>query len=140
MEKWYILHTRFRWEKKVADCLQQKGIESYCPIKKVRRKWSDRIKTLDEPVFKACVFVKISLHQRTSVRLTEGVMNFVYHNGKPAQLSGTEIRKIKKMLDLVNVQCPANSEGKESGPKSHQVYLDSFNQWLVACIERPKLV
>jgi transcription antitermination factor NusG len=57
--KWYAIYTRPRWEKKVNFLLQGKGIESYCPLNKVRRKWSDRIKTIEEPLFKSYVFVKI---------------------------------------------------------------------------------
>lgn len=139
MEKWLIVHTRSRWEKKVADCLEQKGIECYCPIKKVKRKWSDRIKTLDEPVFKACVFVKISQEQRTAVRLTDGVMNFVYQNGKPVMVTEREMRNIRKKLDLVNVESCENE--KQAGQrKPYQIYLDRFGEWLVTCMDRPKLV
>ncbi len=98
MEKWYIVHTRPRWEKKVTDVLEQQGIESYCPVKKVKRKWSDRIKTLEEPLFKSCVFVKITSGQRTDVRLAEGVVNFVYKNGKPFQLKEKEIMAFKSLL------------------------------------------
>ncbi|RYZ28612.1 MAG: antitermination protein NusG [Chitinophagaceae bacterium] len=139
MEKWYIIHTRSRWEKKVADCLDQKGIESYCPIKKVKRKWSDRIKTLDEPVFKACVFVRIAHEQRTAVRLTDGVMNFVYQNGKPVMVTEREMRNIRKKLDLVNVESNGN-DAQERQRKPYHVYLDRFSEWLVTCIDRPKLV
>ncbi|HEV7622062.1 MAG TPA: transcription termination/antitermination NusG family protein, partial [Flavisolibacter sp.] len=49
--KWYAIYTRPRWEKKVNGLLIQKGIESYCPLNKVRRKWSDRIKLVEEPLF-----------------------------------------------------------------------------------------
>jgi transcription antitermination factor NusG len=66
--KWYAIYTRPRWEKKVNFLLQGKGIESYCPLNKVRRKWSDRIKTIEEPLFKSYVFVKIDEEARTNVR------------------------------------------------------------------------
>lgn len=144
MDKWYIIQTRSRWEKKVADCLEQKGIESYCPVKKVKRKWSDRIKTLEEPLFKACVFVKIVPGQKTDVRLTDGVVNFVYHNGKPALVKEKEINTFKKLLNKTEaggagmIQYEEKENGK--GRKSFPLYLDHFNQWLMACMERPKLV
>ncbi|MEY3687769.1 MAG: hypothetical protein RIR84_610, partial [Bacteroidota bacterium] len=51
-KKWYALYTKPRWEKKVDKALQQKGIEAYCPLNRVKRKWSDRIKTIEEPLFK----------------------------------------------------------------------------------------
>jgi transcription antitermination factor NusG len=98
------------------------------------------MKTLEEPVFRACVFVKISQDQRTYVRLTEGVMNFVYQNGKPALIKEKEMRSIRKKLDLANLGHLVNDEEQASQRKSYQVYLDNFSEWLMACMERPKLV
>ena len=66
--KWYAIYTRPRWEKKVNSLLINKGVESYCPLNRVRRKWSDRIKTIEEPLFKSYVFVKIGEEARTEVR------------------------------------------------------------------------
>ena len=97
--KWYAVYTRPRWEKKVNNLLLQKGIESYCPLNKIRRKWSDRIKTVEEPLFKSYVFVKIKEEERTAVRMTNGVVNFVYWNGKPAIIKEKEIQTIKRFLD-----------------------------------------
>jgi transcription antitermination factor NusG len=65
--KWYAIYTRPRWEKKVNGLLEAKGIESYCPLNRVRRKWSDRIKTIEEPLFKSYVFVKIAEETRLSI-------------------------------------------------------------------------
>ena len=97
--KWYAIYTRPRWEKKVHNLLTAKGIESYCPLNKVRRKWSDRIKLIEEPLFKSYVFVKISDDLRAPVRMTEGVVNFVYWDGKPAVIKEKEIQHIKKFLN-----------------------------------------
>jgi transcription antitermination factor NusG len=97
--KWYAIYTRPRWEKKVNTLLLEKSIESYCPLNKVRRKWSDRIKLIEEPLFKSYVFVKIEENQRTNVRMTSGVVNFVYWNGKPAVIKEKEIQTIKRFLD-----------------------------------------
>ena len=46
--------------KKGKSAFTEKGVESYCPLNKVRRKWSDRIKTVEEPLFKSYVFVKVN--------------------------------------------------------------------------------
>ncbi|MBS1604608.1 MAG: UpxY family transcription antiterminator [Bacteroidetes bacterium] len=40
--KWYALYTRPCKEKRVAELLGEKGVEHYCPLKKVQRQWSDR--------------------------------------------------------------------------------------------------
>ena len=98
-KKWFALYTKPRWEKKVNSLLNDKGVECYCPLNRVKRKWTDRIKTIEEPLFKSYVFVKVSEEERTKVRLTNGVVNFVYWNGKPAVVREKEIQTIKLFLD-----------------------------------------
>ena len=97
-KRWYALYTKPRWEKKVHKGLSQKNIEAYCPLNKVKRKWSDRIKTIEEPLFKSYVFVKVAESERTEVRFVDGVLNFVYWNGKPAIVKEEEIIELKKFL------------------------------------------
>lgn len=97
--KWYAVYTKPRWEKKVFLLLQQKGVEAFCPINRVKRKWSDRIKTVEEPLFRSYVFVRVNEEGKTEVRMTEGVVNFVYWLGKPALVKDREIEAIKKFLD-----------------------------------------
>ena len=97
--KWLAVYTRPRWEKKVTQLLAEKGVESYCPLNKVRRKWSDRVKIVEEPLFKSYVFVKVGNDDRTTVRMTPGAINFVYWDGKPAVIREKEIIAIKRFLD-----------------------------------------
>ena len=99
MAKWFAIYTKPRWEKKVNHLLTNKGVECYCPLNKVKRKWSDRTKTIEEPLFKSYVFVKITEEERSKVRITNGVVNFVYWNGKPAIVREKEIQTIKLFLD-----------------------------------------
>src|SRR4026208_2429232 len=99
IRKWLAIYTRPRWEKKVNQLLSEKGLDCYCPLNKVRRKWSDRIKVVEEPLFKSYVFVKVSDEDRTAVRMTPGVINFVYWQGKPAVIKEKEINIIKRFLN-----------------------------------------
>ena len=158
--KWYAIYTKPRWEKKVNSLLLQKGIEVYCPLNKVRRKWSDRIKTVEEPLFKSYVFVKITDEERTGVRMTSGVVNFVYWNGKPAIIKEKEIQTIKRFLDEYEnvevmridvtegdrVQVTAgpmmDKEGKvlEVKNKTAKVCIDSLGYMLIAYIDKSKLI
>jgi len=96
---WYAIYTKPRWEKKVHASLTEKKIESYCPLNKVRKKWSDRMKTVEEPLFKSYVFARVNEEEQTKIRLTPGVMNFVYWQGKPAIIPAREIETIRKFLN-----------------------------------------
>lgn len=97
--KWHVIHTRPRWEKKVHNSLAEKGIESYCPLNKVHRQWSDRIKVIQEPLFKSYVFVKIHDNDRSCVRMTAGVLNFVHLNGKPSVIKEKQLQTIRRFLN-----------------------------------------
>ena len=158
--KWLALYTKPRWEKKVAQLLTQKGIESYCPLNKVRRKWSDRVKLVEEPLFKSYVFVRITDEGRTEVRMTEGVINFVYWNGKPAIVKDKEIQTIQRFLDEhenVRLEKLELQPGQQvriiAGPlmdrdgkvvevknKVARVQIESLGYILVADIDKNKLI
>ena len=95
---WYAVYTKGRWEKKVHKMLMEAGIESYCPLNKVLRRWSDRVKKVEEPLFKSYVFVHITPQQKPLVREIDGVVNFVYWLGKPAIIRDGEIAEIKRFM------------------------------------------
>jgi len=97
-KKWYALYTKPRWEKKVDILLTKKGIESWCPIQKIERQWSDRKKVIEDPLFKSYVFVHINDSSKKEVLITDGVLNFVHFEKKPAIISNDEIAIIKRYL------------------------------------------
>jgi transcription antitermination factor NusG len=157
--KWLAVYTRPRWEKKVNQLLIEKGLESYCPLNKIRRKWSDRVKVVEEPLFKSYVFVKVNNEDRSTVRMTNGAINFVYWDGKPAVIKEKEINAIKRFLnEYENVEARAvelkvnqrvritngtlmDKEGKvlDVRHKTAKVAIDSLGYILVAYIDRSKL-
>lgn len=157
--KWLAIYTKPRWEKKVATLLTQKGFETYCPLNKVRRKWSDRMKVVEEPLFKSYVFVRICEEERTPVRMTDGVINFVYWDGKPAVIKDKEIVTIRQFLNehenvsLVKIDLhPGQQVRITAGPlmdlegkvlelknKVAKVLIESLGYMLVADIEKTKL-
>jgi transcription antitermination factor NusG len=96
---WLAVYTQPRWEKKVNKLLEDRQLEAYCPLNTVYRKWSDRMKKVEEPLFKSYVFVRVSEAERTAVRMTPGVVNFVYWLGKPAVIRDHEIAIIRQFLD-----------------------------------------
>lgn len=95
---WYAVYTKPRWEKKVADALVRKQVETYCPINRVTHQWSDRKKIVEEPLFKSYVFVRIPESLKTTIRETSGIVNFVYWLGKPARIPDHEIQQIRSFL------------------------------------------
>ena len=157
--RWLAIYTRPRWEKKVNQLLFEKGLESYCPLNKVRRKWSDRVKVIEEPLFRSYVFVKVSDENRATVRMTPGAINFVYWQGKPAVIKEKEIIAIKRFLgeyenvEVLSLDLKVNQrvritngtlmdyEGKvlDVRHKIAKVAIDSLGYILIAYIDRSKL-
>jgi len=156
---WYAIYTRPRWEKKVFGLLIEKGVETYCPLNRVRKKWSDRLKWVEEPLFKSYLFVKVTEEEMPGVRLVEGVVNYVYWLGKPAVVRDSEIRAIKKFLnEYTNVRVepidfrPNEKVRIQSGilmdeearilrvqGKRVQIVIESLRYSLVAVVDRSNL-
>lgn len=109
-KKWYVVYTKPRWEKKVAVLLTDKGVENYCPLNRVSKKWSDRKKVVLEPLFKGYVFVALAISNKWEVKNTEGILNFVHWNGKPATVKEKEINIIKKFLQEFDDIIVSNSK------------------------------
>ena len=96
---WYALYTRPRFEKKIDLKLREKGLESYLPLHTVRRRWSDRWKKVEQPLFSCYVFVKIALRDKIYVVQTHGVVRMVSFNGTPSPIPDVEINAVKNVLE-----------------------------------------
>jgi transcriptional antiterminator RfaH len=96
---WYVLYTKSRNEKLVAEKLHQRGFDVYCPLIKTKRKWSDRIKVVEEPLFRSYCFVNLEDHQRAQVFSIAGIVRYLFWLNKPAIVRDVEIDMIKRMLN-----------------------------------------
>lgn len=96
--EWYVVYSRPRCEKKIAETLAESGVGHYCPLNKVEKQWSDRRKTVLEPLFKGYVFVQLEEKHKWEIRKVDGVLNFVHWLGKPAIVPQEEIDTIRKFL------------------------------------------
>jgi transcription antitermination factor NusG len=99
-EQWYAIRTRSRHEKMVAEQLERQGIESFLPLVKHTRKWSDRMKEVDLPLFSGYNFVRVVLSSRDRLRVlqTHGVAGFVGINGFGTAIPESQIQDIRTLL------------------------------------------
>lgn len=98
-KKWYAVYTRPRWEKKVSELIGKKNIQTYCPLNRVVRQWSDRKKLIFEPLFTSYVFVQCTQKEHVQVKQTPGVINLVYWLKQPAVIRDVEIEMIQRFLN-----------------------------------------
>ena len=95
---WFALYTKPRNEKAVAEKLEALGIETYCPMVKTIKQWSDRKKKTQTPLLPSYVFVRMEDSNRKQVFLVSGVVQFVFWLGKPAIIRPQEIEALKDQL------------------------------------------
>jgi transcription antitermination factor NusG len=102
-KQWFVLYTRSGCERKVAEQLEKKQVEVYCPVTKSNRQWSDRKKPVLQPLFSSYVFVYITADKQSTVRQTDGVINFIHWLNKPAVICQEEIDTIRNFLKEYDV-------------------------------------
>jgi transcriptional antiterminator RfaH len=95
---WFVIYTKSRNEKKVAELLQKNGVETFCPLVKLKKNWSDRKKIVETPLFNSYVFVNLSEKDRNVVFNVPGVIRYVFWLNKPAIVRDYEIESLKAML------------------------------------------
>src|SRR5476649_1087588 len=96
--KWYPVYTHPRAEKKACQALLSKGIETYLPLHRQLKQWSDRKKWVEEPFIKSYLFVNIKEHEQTEVLMTKGISRFIYFSGKIASMPNRQIDELKLLM------------------------------------------
>jgi len=95
---WYACYTKSRAEKAVYQRLMQSEVECYLPLRRTRRKWSDRMKWVDEPLFKSYIFVRIIPSEYADVVKIEGIYKFVTFESKAVPIPESQINAIRLLL------------------------------------------
>jgi len=101
-KQWYVIYTKPRNEKKVADRLDRDGYTVYCPLVRTLRKWSDRKKKVTVPMFTSYVFIFMEEWRKEEIIQDPGVLTFVYWQGKLAIIREREIEAIRKIASEVD--------------------------------------
>jgi transcription antitermination factor NusG len=96
--KWYPVYTNARAEKKAFEALINKGVQTYLPLHRQLKQWSDRKKWVEEPFIKSYVFVNIAEHEQAEVLMTKGISRFLYFSGKPAAMPDRQISELKLLM------------------------------------------
>lgn len=98
-KKWYALYVRSRTEKKVAKELEAEGIEFYLPLERVLRRWSDRKKWVEEPLFRSYIFVKADHTDYYKALYVPNAVKYVSFEGEAVEVPPQQIEAIKYYLN-----------------------------------------
>jgi transcriptional antiterminator RfaH len=96
---WVALQVRPRSEKLVASALTFKGMEVFLPLYTARRRWSDRVKELQLPLFDGYVFCKLNLHYRMPALTIPSVIQFVGVGKTPVPIEESEINALQTVVN-----------------------------------------
>jgi transcription antitermination factor NusG len=95
---WYAAYTRPRHEKRVAQQLEERGIEHFLPVYRSVRRWKDRRKGVNLVLFPSYIFIHMELANRLRVLQLPGVVRFVSFNGLPATIPDVDVEALKNGL------------------------------------------
>ena len=98
--KWYVLHTKSRFENVVTDGLLNKAVTAFLPKVTVPSRRKDRRKMIQVPLFPGYVFVKSDLHPNHHLDIvrTAGAVKLVGNNTGPLSVPDEAVDSIKIMV------------------------------------------
>ena len=96
--RWYALWVKSNREKLVAAALQHMGYEQFLPLYRTRRRWSDRLKDLDLPLFSGYVFCRLDPLHRLPVLMIPGATSFIGIGNAPIPVEDSEITALQTII------------------------------------------
>jgi transcription antitermination factor NusG len=103
---WFALQTRPKREKSVAAALESKGYESFYPIYRERRRWSDRCVDVERPLFPGYVFCRLTNASFGKVLLTAGVTRMLGFGPTPAEIPTAQIEPLQRVHESCAGRAP----------------------------------
>lgn len=97
-QAWFAVQVRTRYESMAATALRGKGYEPFLPMFTSRRRWSDRIKEIELPLFPGYLFCRLNPQNRLPVLKTPGVIQIVGVGRNPMPLEECEVEAIQTVV------------------------------------------
>jgi transcription antitermination factor NusG len=95
---WFALQVRSRWENTAKGLLENKGFETLLPTYPATRRWSDRSKIVESPLFPGYVFCRFEIHDRLPILITPGVISVVGRGKTPVAVAESEITALQMVI------------------------------------------
>ena len=112
--KWYALYTRPRAEKLVYQRLVEEEIETFLPLQKTYRMWSDRKKLVEKPLLSSYIFVKTNKKNFPRVYKINGIVKFVSFEGQPVSIPQNQIDNLRLLINS-DAEIEVSTEKFETG-------------------------
>lgn len=96
---WFAVHARARYENVVARCLKAKGYECFLPTYSSKRRWSDRLKELELPLFPGYFFCRFHIEDRLPILKTPSLIAIVGIAQNPTPVDEAEIEAVRTLVN-----------------------------------------
>lgn len=96
-QAWYAIQVKYQMEKIVASMLEGKGYEKFLPMYTVRKRWSDRIQSVELPLFPGYIFCRMGETARGMIKSTPGIIQIVAFGGRPYPISDLDIDAMRRI-------------------------------------------
>jgi transcription termination/antitermination protein NusG len=112
--RWYAAYTFPHHEKKVAEQVRLRSFECFLPLYEVFRRWKDRRRRLQLPLFPSYVFVRLELCDRLRVLRVPSVVRLVGFNGVPTAIPDDDMQAFRNSLasGVLAQPCPYLTVGQ----------------------------
>jgi transcription antitermination factor NusG len=95
---WFAIQVRTRHEFGVADYLGGKGYEQFLPVYTCRRRWSDRIKEVESPLFPGYLFCRFDPQDRLPILKTPGVLQIIGNGRSLVPVEESEVQALETLV------------------------------------------
>jgi transcription antitermination factor NusG len=97
---WYAVRVKSNFERVVSSQLHRAGFEEYWPTYRSRRRWSDRLKDVDVPLFPGYVFARFDRSHRVPLLQLPGVVEIMGFGRQPSPIPEEEISAVRRILSF----------------------------------------
>jgi transcription antitermination factor NusG len=97
--RWFAVQVKPRHEKTVAEMLRGRGLEEFLPLYTRQKRWSDRLKLAQFPLFPQYTFCRLAQTEHTLVRRVPGVRSIVGFNDRAVPVEDAEIEAVRTLVD-----------------------------------------
>ena len=96
---WYAIAVKPQAERTVEAILAEKNYETFFPVVKRERQWSDRVKQIDVPLLPGYVFCRFDGEQRLPIMTTPGVREIVGFGRRAAPIDDGELVALRRVIE-----------------------------------------
>jgi transcriptional antiterminator NusG len=96
---WFALRLRSNYERITLTHLRERGYEEFAPFYKIEKRWSDRVKQIDQFLFPGYLFCRFDPNDRLPILTVPGVVDVVGFGKMPEHIPDDEIERVRKMVE-----------------------------------------